>query len=376
MNNPKIRPIAIYLPQFHPIPENDEWWGKGFTEWRNVVKAKPRFKGHYQPHLPADLGFYDLRLEEARLAQEALAKQYGIYGFCYYHYWFNGKRLLNEPIDRKMKNPKEDLPFMFCWANENWTRAWDGGEHEILIEQKYSHEDDVNHIRALIPYFKDERYIKVDGKPVFIIYKDALFPDIKRTLEIFREEAGKQGVELYLCKFDLVKNKPSSDLEINGFDAAIEFQPFSRSFYECRTKANNSFLRYFKSSNYYKYWHLTVLKKHKSELKMDTIIDATKLIEYDINYPQPDYKLFPCVTPGWDNSSRRPHKRALIYKGISPQLFQRWTKEKLNKFKPYSDDENFFFINAWNEWAEGSHLEPCQKYGAQYLDLLSNALRF
>ncbi|NCC74358.1 MAG: hypothetical protein EOM06_13330 [Sphingobacteriia bacterium] len=246
MHNPKIRPIAIYLPQFHPIPENDEWWGKGFTEWRNVVKAKPRFNGHYQPHLPADLGYYDLRLEETRMAQEALAKQYGIYGFCYYHYWFNGKRLLNEPIDRKMKDPKENLPFMFCWANENWTRAWDGGEQEILIEQKYSHEDDVNHIRALIPYFKDERYIKVDGKPVFIIYKDALFPDIQRTLKIFREEAGKHSLELYLCRFDRDRHTKISNPEQLGFDAAIEFQPLSpscRAFLEVKNGSTNKYLK-------------------------------------------------------------------------------------------------------------------------------------
>ena len=172
----KIRPIAIYLPQFHPIPENDAAWGKGFTEWTNVTKAKPLYKGHYQPHLPADLGFYDLRLEEVRLAQEALAKQFGIHGFCYYHYWFNGKRLLHEPLDSKLKNPNEDFSFMLCWANENWTRRWDGKNHEVLIEQNYSKEDNVAHIQHLIPYFKDSRYIKVNGKPVFIVYKPFYFP--------------------------------------------------------------------------------------------------------------------------------------------------------------------------------------------------------
>ena len=164
-----IKAIAFYLPQFHPIPENNDWWGRGFTEWNNVVKGKPRFKNHYQPHLPEELGFYDLRLEETRLAQEMLAKEYGIHGFCYYHYWFSGKRLLNEPIDRKLKNPNEDLPFMLCWANENWTKVWDGGENEILIKQDYSKEDDLKHFNHLLKYFRDDRYIKIDDKPVFLI---------------------------------------------------------------------------------------------------------------------------------------------------------------------------------------------------------------
>ena len=171
MKSNKARVIAFYLPQFHPIPENDKWWGKGFTEWTNVAKAKPLFRGHYQPRIPADLGFYDLRLEEARLAQEHMAKEYGIHGFCYYHYWFNGRRVLYEPLDRKLKNSKENLPFMMCWANENWTRAWDGGIKDVLLEQNYSEDDDREHIRFLISYFKDERYIKVNGKPFFIFYK-------------------------------------------------------------------------------------------------------------------------------------------------------------------------------------------------------------
>jgi lipopolysaccharide biosynthesis protein len=367
----KIRPIAIYLPQFHPIPENDEWWGKGFTEWRNVVKSKPRFKGHYQPHLPADLGFYDLRLEEARLAQEALAKHYGIYGFCYYHYWFNGKRLLNEPIDRKMNNPKEDLPFMFCWANENWTRAWDGGEHEILIEQKYSHEDDVNHIRALIPYFKDERYITVDGKPVFIIYKDALFPDIKQTLEIFKEEAGRLGMELYLCRFDRQRHTQSTIPTELGFDAAIEFQPLSLSRKELVEKSSKGINKYLLLNNYLDFLHYRLLKTPR---KSDKIVDYKKFVEFDMQHYSNDYKTFPCVSPGWDNSSRRPRNMALIFKNSDPVIFKKWIVNKLSKFIPFSKDENFLFINAWNEWAEGNHLEPCEKYGHSYLIALYEAL--
>ncbi len=374
MENPKIRPIAMYLPQYHPIPENDAWWGKGFTEWRNVVKAKPRFKGHYQPHLPADLGFYDLRLEEARLAQEALAKQYGIYGFCYYHYWFNGKRLLNEPIDRKIKNPKEDLPFMFCWANENWTRAWDGGENEILIEQKYSHDDDENHIRALIPYFKDERYIKVDGKPVFVIYKDALFPDIKRTLEIFREEAGKHGIGLYLCKFDL-NEKISTDYTSFGFDAAIEFQPFTRQFSDYNNHRARGIKKYFVLNNYLSFVSRKVFGVAKSRNIKDRIIDFERFVNYEISNNHSKLKVFPGVCPGWDNSSRRPKNKALIFNKMNPDLFKGWVLFKLENFNHRLDEENFLFINAWNEWAEGNHLEPCEKWGHSYLVALRDAIR-
>ena len=218
-----LRLIAMYLPQYHPIPENDEWWGKGFTEWRNVSKAKPQFKGHYQPHLPADLGFYDLRVEESRIAQAELAKQYGIHGFCYYHYWFNGRRLLERPLEEVLKSGKPDFPFCICWANENWTRRWDGEEQNVLMKQVYSEEDDRNHIRDLFRIFKDRRYIRVNGKPVFLVYRTENIPDPKRTAEIWREEARRAGVgELYLVR---VESIGGCDPVSIGFDAALEFAP-------------------------------------------------------------------------------------------------------------------------------------------------------
>ena len=213
MEPKKIRPIAIYLPQYHPVKENDEWWGKGFTEWTNVVKAKPLYDGHYQPHIPADLGFYDLRLEETRKAQAALAKEYGIHGFCYYHYWFNGKRILERPFQEVFDSGKPDFPFMLCWANENWTRVWDGSENEVLLKQNYNEEDDRAHIRSLIPYFKDKRYIKVDGKPFFIIYKSSDLPDIERTINVWREEAKLEGLELYICRMER-GNEPENKQEL------------------------------------------------------------------------------------------------------------------------------------------------------------------
>src|ERR1035438_6297622 len=196
----KPRAIAFYLPQYHPIPENDAWWGKGFTEWISVTKARPLFKGHYQPQLPADLGFYDLRVPEARRAQAGLAREYGIHGFCYYHYWFHGKRLLERPFNDVLESGKPAFPFCLCWANENWTRRWDGKEEQVLLKQVYSIEDDIQHIRALLPVFKDSRYIKVNGKPVFLVYRIGNLPAPAETLRRWREEAAKAGLPgLYIA---------------------------------------------------------------------------------------------------------------------------------------------------------------------------------
>ena len=190
-----IRAIAFHLPQFHPIPENDEWWGKGFTEWTNVVKAKPLFKGHYQPHLPADLGFYDLRVPETRAAQAMLAASHGIHGFCYYHYWFNGRQVLERPVNEILKSDEPDFPFCLCWANENWTRQWDGLESDVLLQQKYSSADDLAHIRHLIPFFQDRRYIRVSDRPLFLVYRASDHPEPERMTEIWRQEAERAGLK-------------------------------------------------------------------------------------------------------------------------------------------------------------------------------------
>lgn len=341
----KIKPIAIYLPQFHPIPENDAWWGKGFTEWTNVTKTKPHFKGHYQPHLPADLGFYDLRLEEARIAQAELAKAYGIHGFCYYHYWFNGKRIIERPFQEVFESGKPDFPFMLCWANENWTRIWDGATDNILLKQDYSEEDDREHIKYLIPYFKDERYIKVDGKPIFIVYRPKFFPNIERTLEIWREEAKKEGFEdLYLgfSQNDEHQFEPTS----KGFDFAFEFQP---NFKRVPVNAINTFIRKI---------------KFKLGIKNRNIFDYEKYSKLQMNQPfKPN--VYPGITPMWDNSARK--KRSFILHNSTPKKYGKWLKHINDSYPWDSVPENFLFINAWNEWAEGNHLEPCQKWGLDYL---------
>jgi hypothetical protein len=354
-----LRPIAFVLPQFHPIPENDEWWGKGFTEWTNVVKATPQFKGHYQPHLPTDLGFYDLRLPEARKAQADLAKEYGIYGFCYYHYWFNGKRLLDQPIDEMLRLKEPDMPFMLCWANENWTRRWDGKDEEILIRQDYNFEDDKEHIRWLCEkVFCDERYIRVDNCPVFVVYRPDLFPDIQKTVKLWREIAIKEYgfKDIYLCFTESFQNKINPE-KIN-FDAAIEFAPHE----VLKTHIQKSKNQKIKE------------KLYLSKRKKISFRDFKEGVKNSINRAVPEYKFYRCVTPSWDNTARR-NENATICLGSNPELYYGWLKNTILHFKPFSQDENFIFINAMNEWAEGNHLEPCIKYGRQYLEATKKAFK-
>lgn len=355
------RTIAFYLPQYHPFQENDEWWGKGFTEWRNVVKAKPLYRGHYQPHLPADLGFYDLRLSEVREQQAEMAQKYGLSGFCYYHYWFNGHQLMERPLKEVLDSGKPNFPFMLCWANENWTRAWDGGENQILIAQNHSEKDDRIHIQYLLDnVFNDSRYIKVDGKPVFMIYRSMLFPNIKETIRVWREEAALKGLGLYLCRVETEEYYGEKYLQ-DGFDAAIEFQPFTHQMREFINKRNP-----LKKFCYNVNRHLfNTCKKRK--------VDYQEYVDYSSALPTPDYKMFPCVTPMWDNTARRKERMFILDKS-SPEIYGKWLKLVTNKFVPFSKEENFIFINAWNEWAEGNHLEPDQKWGFRYLEETKKAL--
>jgi lipopolysaccharide biosynthesis protein len=355
----KIRPIAIHLPQFHPIKENDEWWGKGFTEWKNVANGRPRFKNHYQPHLPADLGFYDLRLTEVREAQAEMARQYGIYGFCYYHYWFNGKLLLERPLEDLLREKKPDFPFMLCWANESWSRNWDGQSKQLLLEQKYSFEDDRNHIKYLLEFFKDDRYIKIDGRPVFAVYRTELFPDIAKTAEIWKSEVLKAGLsEPYLIRVESFVDGVKPE-QIN-FDASFEFQPNWR---VLPKEKNRGFPQ-------------RVLRKlgiYTSPFLKERVIDYGEFVTNAMKSPPVDYKRFPGITPMWDNSARRKTD-ALIFRGSTPEKYEEWLRFIVAEFEPYTPNENFLFINAWNEWAEGNHLEPCQKWGRAYLEATASVL--
>lgn len=360
MTNDQIKAIAFYLPQFHPVPENDEWWGKGFTEWTNVSKARPMFPSHYQPHYPADLGFYDLRLPEVREAQAALAKKYGIHGFCYYHYWFNGRRILERPFNDILSLGKPDFPFCLCWANENWTRTWSGGSQNILLEQNYSHEDDLEHIQSLIPAFSDHRYIKIDGKPLFLVYRTELLPNPQKTTEIWRKEALKQGIgDLYLVRVESFIN--DIDPKTLGFDAAVEFAP----------DWDNMGPKLFDYGFLKKLAKIGLFAKTLSD---NQVMDYDTLATSMIRKPKPDYLRFPGVTPSWDNSARRK-KNAAIFLNSTPDKYEEWLAHAIHTVSAdATTSPKLVFVNAWNEWAEGNHLEPDQKWGHAYLKATLNAL--
>jgi lipopolysaccharide biosynthesis protein len=357
MQNVRLKPkfIAIYLPQYHPIPENDEWWGKGFTEWTNVTKATPRFRGHYQPQLPADLGYYDLRLSETREAQAELAQEYGISGFCYYHYWFHGKRMLERPFNEVLASGKPDFPFCLCWANENWTRTWDGLEKSILVRQQYSPEDDLAHIRHLASAFEDQRYIRVDGKPLFLIYRSSLLPNIRETLERWRNEAHHMGVgELFLVKV-IRTIEDAVDPIKDGFDAGMDFHPYGP--YLGLPYPSGILGRIARRAGL-----------------LDALYGRSLLYPYDqyvtnlLNRRPPNYPSIPSAFPSWDNSSRK--SESLIMIDSTPEKYKRLLMESAKQAisRPVGNDNAIVFINAWNEWAEGNHLEPCHKWGRQYLE--------
>lgn len=362
----EIRAIAFHLPQFHPIPENDEWWGQGFTEWNNVVQAKPLFAGHYQPHLPADLGFYDLRLPEIRTAQAELAASYGISGFCYYHYWFHGREVLQRPVNEIFKCGEPNFPFCLCWANENWTRKWDGLKDEVLLEQRYSHEDDVAHIRKLIPMFKDERYIRVDDRPIFLVYRASQLPEPEKTAETWRREAQRAGLkELFLVRVESFWDEIGDPRKI-GFDAGLQFQP---------QWARIAHLRVYRR----KWWHVRRLGTHERWLRENNVYDYRVLAETMLAEAAPEYPRISCVCPGWDNSPRRKENATFLVNG-SPEIYERWLRTLVERqetrFRETTNSivDSLVFINAWNEWAEGNHLEPCQRWGRKYLEATRRAL--
>ena len=341
-----VRLIAFYLPQFHPIPENDAWWGKGFTEWTNVAKARPSFPGHFQPQLPGELGFYDLRVPEVRQLQADLASEYGIYGFCYYYYWFSGRRLLNRPLDDVLESGSPKKPFCICWANENWTRSWDGGNSKILVEQLYSASNDELFIRSLLQLFSDSRYIRVDGKPLLIVYKAALLPEPKQTTDLWRGVCLQAGIgEIYLvCIQNLTNNAIPLDPRTIGFDAGMEFPPLGGGV------------------------PVTQLPKLISPSFKGICYDYRETMNNFISVATPPFPWFRGIMPSWDNTARRQNA-AHIFLNSSPKIYQYWLNFLIKwTVLERKGDERLLFINAWNEWAEGNHLEPDQLLGRTYLE--------
>ena len=345
-----VKAIALYLPQFHRIPENDLWWGEGFTEWTNVRQGRPQFWGHYQPHIPhPDIGYYDLSDPGVMEKQAQMARQVGIHGFCFYYYWFNGRRLLEMPTDRFLASGKPDFPFCFCWANENWTRRWDGQEQEVLMGQHHSYESDERFIRDMLPAFRDRRYIRINGRPLLAIYRPGLLPDPKATFAHWREVCRNEGLgEIYLIGFKAFRFR---DPEPLGMDAAAEFVTH----------------------------HHEVAKSTCAEFSAfngfdGKIFDYRKVSENILNRPTGNFTLFRQVMPGWDNTARRK-EHGVIFARSDPQLYCRWLQRVALQTRRYANpDERLIFINSWNEWAEGAHLEPDERYGYAWLNATRLAL--
>jgi O-antigen biosynthesis protein len=348
---PAVRAIAFYLPQFHPISENDRWWGAGFTEWTNVRPARPRFDGHYQPHVPhTDLGYYDLNDATVMEKQAALARAAGIHGFCHYYYWFGGKRLLEMPLERMLADGRPDMPFCYCWANENWSRRWDGQESEILIAQTHTPEDDDAVIRDLMRAFRDPRYIRVEDRPLLLIYRPTLLPRATTTFARWRELCRAEGIgEIHLAG---VKGFGLTDSSALGLDALVEFPPNSSSANPLGVAPAGAEAGF--TGRTYDYREVRDLSMKQSD-----------------GGTQPLYR---CVMPSWDNTARRKNQGTVFLKS-SPGAYLNWLRRTVTlTLRVDNPEHRLVFINAWNEWAEGCHLEPDARHGYAWLNATRRAL--
>ncbi|WP_426240745.1 glycoside hydrolase family 99-like domain-containing protein [Pararhizobium sp. DWP1-1-3] len=348
-----VKTIAFYLPQMHPIPENDRWWGKGFTEWVNVSKAIPRFASHYQPRLPGELGFYDLRSFEIMERQYELAKLYGLHAFCFYYYWFNGKRLLERPLDMFAKNKSLDIGFCICWANENWTRRWDGLAADILIEQNHSIEDCKAVFNDWLPYISDRRYVRVGGKPVLLIYRPDLIPDFERMSNIWREQANQSGFAgLYVLGVSIFGNTAS---QVAGLDGTYDFPP------------HGVHSPQVDPGDWLDKNATTKVHSYKAVVEHIERLYAAPIKNERVAHPG--------ALVGWDTEPRKPG-RGDVFVGASPALFRRWLRAAFERAaRTKNADARFVFINAWNEWAEGAYLEPDRRHGYAYLTALRSVVR-
>ena len=360
MSKPKV--IAFYLPQYHPTPDNDKWWGKGFTEWTNVGKAKPLFKGHYQPKVPADLGYYDLRLPEVREAQAELAKEAGIYGFCYYHYWFgNGKEELELPFNEVLRLGKPDFPFMLCWANESWHKKfWDkdgiGSSKEMLIEQTYPGEQDhIDHFYRLLPAFMDKRYIKEDGKPLFMIYNPLDFEDLPKFLKLWQELAIQNGFPgiCFICQLrNFITQEKIEYLSSIGFS-------YINSLRVWKACADSRGITY----------RLKQKIKRLFKLNSPNINNYKTIYKNFYNKKDLHERIIPTLFPNWDHTPRSG-KQGMTIINTNPENFYKHCSHFFNKYF----SKKYFFLKSWNEWGEGNYMEPDLKYGKGYIRALRKAI--
>lgn len=351
----KARLIAYYLPQFHPIPENDEWWGTGFTEWTNTAKAKPLFRGHYHPHVPADLGFYDPRVPEVRLAQAEMARAHGIEAFCYYHYWFAGRRILQRPFNEVLKSREPYFPFCLCWANDTWGGIWHGNPMSPLIEQTYpGPEDDRRHFYTLLEALSDDRYVAVDGKPVFVVYNPQQLPEPVRTTDCWRELASREGLKgLFLIGAHAEPWTPSK----HGFDAATP-----------KTPLHSAALGEMKGTRKIKRMLRRRVGYPEESYRDETLVPH--LLMPEASKPQ----AFPCVIPNWDHSPRSGN-RGVIFHGSTPELFGTHLRATLQQVINRPFEHRLVFITSWNEWAEGNHQEPDLKFGKTWLAVIKEEIQ-
>jgi hypothetical protein len=347
-----VRVMAFYLPQFHPIPENDRWWGDGFTEWRNVAKARPRFRDHRQPRRPADLGYYDLRTPGVMQRQAELARRYGIHGFTFYYYRLGGRRILETPLEAVRNDPTWTMPFSLCWANENWTRQWDGQQQHVLLQQEYGDDEDLALIEDFIGYFEHPAYVRIDGAPLLLVYCPLELPDSRRTISRWREVCRQRGIgEIRVVAVESHElMRTAWNPAEHGYDASVEFPPHEAG------------------------QPIDVSNAARDSGFTGVVHDYRRVVEAFCARELPPYKRFRCVMPGWDNTARRkddPH----VFVNSGPAEYQTWLEFAIEDTRAsFVGDERLVFVNAWNEWAEAAYLEPDTTYGHAFLEATRNAL--
>jgi hypothetical protein len=371
-----IKLIAMYFPQLHAIPENDEWWGKGFTDWVNVKAAQPQFEGHNQPRVPRNSNYYDQSQLETLRWQIDLAKSHSVYGFCHYHYWFDGKQLLETPTNLMLANKDLDMPFCLSWANETWSKRWDGRDHDILIKQTHPplKKRWKLHFDYLIRAWRDERAICVDGKPVFIIYRPHNIPEIGNMLEYWRELAVENSLKGLYFIFQKQYELPTQNC-LKGFDATFQFQPFEAIFSPDLDTNSIRQSNWFKMTRALPLGVQNMLRNlHGIFVKGLTFHDYDRVWKEIVKIRQDSELItFPGAFVDWDNTARYKD-RATIFRGASAEKFEYWLGQLVQSMPAREIPEPFIFLNAWNEWAESTYLEPDEKYGLDYLNAVKRVL--